>query len=80
MENIKRHREILGNINDTIKKIKDFQDSVNQNLIKTSSKLDSFKTDTLANQAAIKDDYKERIGDLDRYYSENMEEMSTTIE
>ena len=49
-------------------------------LIKTSSKLDSFKTDTLANQAAIKDDYKERIGDLDRYYSENMEEMSTTIE
>ena len=49
MDNIKRHREILGNINDTIKKIKDFQDGVNQNLIKTSSKLDSFKTDTLAN-------------------------------
>ena len=26
------------------------------------------------------EDYKDRISDLDRYYSESMEEMSTTIE
>lgn len=26
------------------------------------------------------EDYKDRITDLDRYYSENMEEMSSTIE
>jgi hypothetical protein len=28
----------------------------------------------------VKEDYKERISDLDRYYSEHMEEMSSTIE
>jgi hypothetical protein len=30
--------------------------------------------------AAMSDDYKDRITDLDRYYSESMEEMSSTIE
>jgi hypothetical protein len=38
MDNIKRHREVLAVVNDTIKKIKDFQEGLSQNLIKTMSK------------------------------------------
>ena len=34
----------------------------------------------LANIASTKEDFKERLGDLDKYYSESMEEMSNTIE
>lgn len=38
------------------------------------------KTDIYANISTVKEDLKERIGDLDKYYSESMEEMSNTIE
>jgi gas vesicle protein len=44
------------------------------------NRLDNLKTDLLANIASTKEDFKERLGDLDKYYSENMEEMSNNIE
>ena len=42
--------------------------------------MDNMKTDIYANISTVKEDLKERIGDLDKYYSESMEEMSNTIE
>jgi hypothetical protein len=38
------------------------------------------KSDLNANISSVKEDFKERLGDLDKYYSESMEEMSNTIE
>lgn len=44
------------------------------------NRLENLKTDMLSNIASVKEDFKERLGDLDKYYSESMEEMSNTIE
>jgi hypothetical protein len=44
------------------------------------NRLENLKTDLLSNIASTKEDFKERLGDLDKYYSESMEEMSNTIE
>jgi len=42
--------------------------------------LEIFKTDIHSNISLVKEDIKERIGDLDKIYSELMEEMSGNIE
>lgn len=44
------------------------------------NRLENTKTDLIANIASTKEDFKERLGDLDKYYGESMEEMSNTIE
>lgn len=49
-------------------------------MAKSNNKMDNMKTDIYANISTVKEDLKERIGDLDKYYSESMEEMSNTIE
>ena len=43
-------------------------------------KLENFKADTQANIAAVKEDFKQRLSDLDKYYNDSMEEMGNTIE
>jgi hypothetical protein len=47
---------------------------------KVLGKLEAFKVDTGSNIASVKEDFKERLSDLDKYYSESMEEMGNTIE
>jgi hypothetical protein len=42
--------------------------------------LEHFKTDIHANISLVKEDFKERLGELDKIYSELMEEMSGNIE
>lgn len=42
--------------------------------------MENFKTDTLTNIATVKEDFKERLNDLDKYYSDQFEEMGNTVE
>jgi hypothetical protein len=42
--------------------------------------LEHFKTDTHASISVVKEDFKERLGEIDKIYSELMEEMSGNIE
>jgi|TARA_B110000285_G_scaffold86790_1_gene99436 hypothetical protein len=42
--------------------------------------VENFKTDTLTNIATVKEDFKERLNDLDKYYSDQFEEMGNTVE
>lgn len=42
--------------------------------------MEIFKTDTFANISLVKEDFKERLGELDKIYSELIEEMSGNIE
>ena len=44
------------------------------------NRIENLKTDMLGNITTVKEDFRERLGDLDKYYSESMEEMSNTIE
>ena len=44
------------------------------------NRIENLKTDMLNNITTVKEDFRERLGDLDKYYSESMEEMSNTIE
>lgn len=57
-----------------------YQEGLHSSIAKVLSKLENFKADTQANIASVKEDFKERLGDLDKYYSESMEEMGNTIE
>mmetsp|Transcript_6570 Transcript_6570/g.10567 ORF Transcript_6570/g.10567 Transcript_6570/m.10567 type:complete len:90 (+) Transcript_6570:922-1191(+) len=34
----------------------------------------------MTNISSVKEDFKERLSDLDKFYSESLEEMSSTIE
>ena len=43
-------------------------------------RLDNSKAENNEKQGNIKDEFKDRIADLDKYYSDVMEEMSTNIE
>ena len=47
---------------------------------KLSTKIDNVKSDLKSNISENKEDIKERMADLDKYYSEAMEEMSANIE
>lgn len=60
--------------------MKIFQDGLQQNVTRGTSRLENLKTDLLVNISSVKEDFKERLGDLDKYYSESMEDMSNTIE
>ena len=52
-----------------------------QNTVKKNfDRFENFKTDTAQNFLLTKEDYKERIGDLDRMFGEQFEEMGNTIE
>jgi hypothetical protein len=44
------------------------------------NRIDNLKTDLLANISSVKEDFKERLGDLDKYYGESMEDMNNNIE
>lgn len=78
--NINQHREVLGKINTEIKNIKIYQEGLQQAITRSMNRLENLKTDILANISSVKEDFKERLSDLDKYYSESMEEMSNTIE
>ena len=80
LNNINQHREVLGKINTEIKNIKIYQEGLQQAITRSMNRLENLKTDILANISSVKEDFKERLGDLDKYYSESMEEMSNTIE
>ena len=43
-------------------------------------KIENVKTEMHTQIAVVKDDYKDRMQDLDRYYAEALEEMSSNIE
>ena len=79
-KDILQHRDVLGKINIETKNMKIFQDGLNQNITRTQNRVENLKTDLLSNISSVKEDFKERLGDLDKYYSESMEEMSNTIE
>lgn len=79
-KNIGLHKEVLMKINETLKKHQQTADATISNLGKCNNKVDNVRSDAFANTSSVKEDLKERIGDLDKYYSESMEEMSNTIE
>ena len=71
----------MGKINQEIKNIKTFNEGLQTNLQKLAIKLDNFKTDTLGNIAATKEEMKEKIELMDKYYQETIiEQMSADIE
>ena len=45
-ENIAKHKDYIVSINDMIKKIKEYEDGLNSNIIKISGKHESFKGDS----------------------------------
>lgn len=57
-----------------------FSDGLQQNISKCVMKIENVKQEIHTQIAGVKEDYKERMQDLDRYYSESMEEMSSNIE
>jgi enoyl reductase-like protein len=61
--------------------MKTFSEGLQTNLQKLAMKLDNFKTDTLGNIAATKEEMKEKIELMDKYYQETIiEQMSADIE
>jgi hypothetical protein len=80
LTNINQHREVLVKIHTDIKTMKTFSDGLQQALTRSVNRMENMKTDLLSNISSVKEDFKERLGDLDKYYSESMEEMSNTIE
>ena len=42
--------------------------------------MDGYRTDNAEGQERMKDDFRERIQDLDKYYSDALEEMTTNLE
>jgi hypothetical protein len=67
-------------MNNTIKQMQTFADGLQQNIAKCVMKVENVKQEIHTQIANVKDDYKDRLQDLDRYYSESMEEMSGNIE
>ena len=43
-------------------------------------KMEGYRTDNAEGQERMKDDFRERIQDLDKYYSDALEEMTTNLE
>jgi hypothetical protein len=56
--------------------MKNFSDNLQSNISKCFGRLEAFKTDIFGNIAQVKDDFKDKLGDLDKYYSESLEEMT----
>ena len=80
LASINQHHEILGKIHSEIKVIKNFQEGLQQAIYKNMNRIDNLKTDLMANISSVKEDFKERLGDLDKYYGESMEDMNNNIE
>ena len=47
---------------------------------KSNSKIDGLKVDTHILVNGVKDDFRERIHDMDRYYTDSLEQMNLEIE
>ena len=77
---MQQHKEILAKINNDIKGIKQFDENLQQNLQKCFQKIENVKQELLGHLSQTKLDFKDRLGDLDKYYSEQMEDMSSMIE
>ena len=60
--------------------MKAFDDNLQHQINKLTNKVDNQKSDLIDLIGETKEDLKERIGDLDKYYSESLEEMGQTIE
>lgn len=43
-------------------------------------KIENLRGDLNSNVSSLRDDFKERLGDLDKYYQEMFEDMGSTIE
>ena len=68
--------KIFGKINQEIKSMKTFSDQLQNSLKKCYDRVDNQRTDTHQLVQATKEDLKDRLGDLDKMYSEQLEEMT----
>jgi len=51
-----------------------------EELRRTTNRLETINDVLTKKLGDSKEDFKDRLGDLDKYYSEQMEELSTNIE
>lgn len=57
-----------------------YADGLNQNIQKAFMKIEGNRESLINSIRDQKEDFKERLSDLDKYYSEQMEDLSTNIE
>ena len=60
--------------------MKTFSDQLQMSLKKCYDRVDNQRADTHQLVQVTKEDLKDRLGDLDKMYSEQLEEMTQTIE
>ena len=60
--------------------MKQYEETLQQSIQKALVRVEKLKDDTNANLSNMKDDFKDRLGDMDKYYQEMFEEANSAIE
>jgi predicted nucleic acid-binding Zn-ribbon protein len=67
-------------VKDNNKKVKFSIENIEKEMRNMNIKMEGYRTDNAEGQERIKDDFRDRIQDLDKYYSDALEEMTTNLE